>query len=166
MRLVPLTQNQVAMVDDEDFDRVIALKWYAYKSGSYDKSFYCGRMVRGSDGKRRRISMQKFIMGVDSVLDHVDGNGLNNQKSNLRPANRTQNGRNRRVQKHSSPYKGVTWFGPSKAYMAKICIDGIEKFLGYFKDPAAGARAYDEAAIKHFGEFARTNQQMGVLSAL
>jgi hypothetical protein len=111
--------------------------------------------------------MHRLVLKVKShFIDHKDGDGLNNQKSNLRLCNRFQNGQNRKVQKHSSPYKGVTWFEPAKSFQVKIQINGTRKFLGYVKDPTEGAKIYDAAAIRYFGSFARTNQHIEVTHAL
>jgi hypothetical protein len=95
--------------------------------------------------------------------DHKDGNGLNNQKSNIRPATRAQNGQNRKLQIHSAPFKGVHHFKALGGWTASIRVNKKKKHLGYFDSPELAARAYDAAALKHFGEFARTNQQIGAL---
>jgi hypothetical protein len=161
MKLIPLTNGMFAKVDDGDFDLVSRFKWRAAKAAPVNAPYYAVTTVRKS-GKRTTLRMHRLIMGEPNAqFDHADGDGLNNQRANLRPCDRFQNGQNRKIQQHSSPFKGVTWYGPSQKYVVKINIRGRQKFLGYFSDPLDGALVYDATAIEHFGPFARTNQQMG-----
>jgi hypothetical protein len=106
--------------------------------------------------------MHRQIMGVSDPaikVDHRDGNGLNNCRLNLRLATNRQNVRNNRGRKRRlGPYKGVHPSGrPLKPWAAKITVDGKTVNLGRFTEPEQAARAYDAAARKHFGEFARLN---------
>jgi hypothetical protein len=111
--------------------------------------------------------MHTLITGLPFV-DHADGDGLNNQRYNLRPADHTLNNANRRPatthsgKAKSSRYKGVHWFkpGPGKGrarWHAQIRIGGRDRSLGYFYDEEAAARAYDAAARAEWGEFAHPN---------
>jgi hypothetical protein len=103
--------------------------------------------------------MHCLIMGAKGI-DHVNGNGLDNRRENLRPATNSQNMANRRPNiNSSSPYKGVTWApncGSGK-WRANIKIDGASHTLGFFEDVREAAEAYDAAARVAFGEFARLN---------
>lgn len=92
-------------------------------------------------------------------VDHRDGDGLNNQRCNLRAATNIQNQHNSRKHKNgvTSRFKGVSRAQKRDAWVARITIDGKIKYLGYFKDDCDAARAYDKAAIEHFGEFAKVN---------
>jgi hypothetical protein len=90
------------------------------------------------------------------TLDHKNGNRRDNSIANLRLATNSENGQNqKRSARNKSGYKGVTMHKASGLWRACIVVDGKQRSLGYFKDPAEGHRAYCEAAVKHFGEFAR-----------
>jgi len=89
-------------------------------------------------------------------IDHVNGDRADNRIANLREANRSQQGQNKAMQRNnSSGFKGVCWFKPRGRWKAEICVLGERKHLGYFDDPQLASLAYQAAAKKHFGEFAR-----------
>jgi hypothetical protein len=105
--------------------------------------------------------LHRFILGVSDPkieVDHKDHNGLNCRRKNLRIATRKQNmGNQRKSRVNTSGYKGVSWHKRIKQWAACICLDRVNKCLGYFDDSKEAARAYDDAALKHFGEFAHIN---------
>jgi len=108
------------------------------------------------------MMMHREVLKVPDYLlvDHINHNGLDNRKANLRPATKTQNGRNRRkvnIQRCRSRYKGPCWYGRKKKWGVKIMVDGKSIFLGYFDDEIDAAKAYDTAAKKYFGDFASLN---------
>lgn len=149
MKEIPLTQGFVAIVDDEDYAKVGKFKWTA---NVHDHTVYAYRMT----GKNM-IYLHCFVMGQKGI-DHRDGNGLNNQKLNLRPATQKQNTHN--VAKHKDNrvgYKGVSRTKSGKKFRARIFLDGKQHVIGNFYSPEEAAQAYDMAAKTHFGEFARTN---------
>jgi hypothetical protein len=163
MKEIPLTQGKVALVDDEDYERINKHKWYARK-GVY--TFYAQRYVT-KNGKDIVIGMHHQVLGVIEArprTDHKDQNGLNNQKHNLRPCTRNQNAMNqcpRRGKKYSD-YKGVHlkyYISKKKSTKWFSCIRVNNKLihLGYFFTEIDAAKAYDEAARKYFGEFAGVN---------
>jgi len=151
-REITLTYGQVALVDDADFDAIVAVgKWYA-KPGV--DTFYACRTFYLS-GRQWTGRMHNFVTGWDFV-DHVNGNGLDNRRENLRPADDSKNMMNSRVGRHNtSGFKGVSRDG--NRWAARISLRGRTINLGGFATPADAARAYDEAAVFYFGEFARPN---------
>jgi hypothetical protein len=103
------------------------------------------------------LRMHVLISGWADV-DHANGNGLDNQRHNLRPASRSQQGGNRRKQQRtSSRYKGVYWCKERRHWRAYIRVAGQMRWLGRFADEGDAARAYDAAALAAWGEFARLN---------
>lgn len=157
MKQIQLTQGKVALVDDVDYERLNQHRWCAKKSGA---TWYAVRMV-GKDGKQMTLYMHREILGLTANIetDHKDGDGLNNQRHNLRLATTAQNQRNQKKQKGTSQYKGVYWYQGKTKWCAQIWIAKKRVSLGIFLSEIDAAKAYDNAAIKHFGEFARTNFQ-------
>jgi len=146
---IPLTQGKMALVDDEDFDKLNQYKWCF--DGQYAQSKIGNKTTR----------MHRVIFDSPQV-DHVDGDGLNNQRSNLRACNHTQNQMNSVKRKSlsiklSSKYKGVSWHKQTEKWRARIQTSQGCLYLGLFEVEEDAARAYDEAAKENFGEFARLN---------
>lgn len=163
MKEIPLTQGKVAQVDDEWYDRLSAWKWHFHRTKG---SGYAARHTPRVPGKKRKfIMMHNEIMKPPEGVrvDHRDGNGLNNQTYNLRHCTNTQNAQNRGIQKNNrSGYKGVKFLKPDRhykypRYQAQIVVNGVQLYLGVFRDPAEAAKTYDRAAREHFGPFARLN---------
>jgi len=151
IRFIPLTKGQVAIVDAEDYEWLSKYKWHAVKTG--DK-YYAYR-----SRNKRSLSMHRMIMNEPKgmIVDHKDGNGLNNRRSNLRVCTTSQNHQNRRRTFGSSRYKGVHWDKKSNKWAAAITDKGKYKFLGHFDDEVEAAKAYDKKASELFGEFAYLN---------
>lgn len=150
--------NQVAVVDDEDYDRINASKWFAAGDGY---NLYAVR-TKWDAGKYRKVRMHVAIMepppGME--VDHIDGNGLNNCRSNLRVCTHAENMRNRkRMRTNSSGYMGVQKSGTQ--WVATIQVNGKLLGLGRFIDPADAARVRDAAAVRYYGEFANLNFPIG-----
>lgn len=155
---VPLTQGYVALIDADDAERILAHRWFTHKcsSGRYVSAVRHG----DGDGERKIVRLHREIINApDGIgVDHINGNPLDNRKSNLRLANQHENIANSRKRKgSSSKYKGV-WPQPkSKRWRANITVNYKRIHLGYFEVEEDAARAYDAAAVKYFGEFARLN---------
>jgi len=154
-RLIQLTQGKVATVDVSDFEHLNRFKWHAVRSKSTDV-FYAKRTL--PSGESGETLMHREILavpkGVD--IDHKDGDGLNNRRSNLRIATKQQNIWNRGPQRNtSSGYKGVTWHKASKRWRANLTIDKKLRHLGTFKEKEEAIKVYEAAAEKLQGEFMR-----------
>jgi len=168
MKTILLTQNQVTIVSDEDFDWLSEFNWCVSTRPSL-RTFYVIRHRPYSEitvsHKSGSIQMHRAIaerMGLDLTnhIDHVDGDGLNNQRENLRSATPQQNqhNRSRKPKGCSSEYKGVSWFKITQKWRAYININSKQISLGYFTDEIEAALAYNKAAIKFYGEFASLNK--------
>ena len=163
MKEIKLTQDQVALVDDEDLERVNQYNWCASWNPS-TKSFYAIRSER-STGVSVKVHMSHFVLECQNniIVDHKNHDTLDNQKHNLRECTSSQNGQNRKVQEgYSSQYKGVCWYSKTKKWNAQIRLKDVfnqsyKKHLGYFDIEEEAALAYDKAARYHFGEFAYLN---------
>ena len=153
--LVPLTRGLFARVDIADALRVMERRWCAV---SKKQTFYAVRAL--CDGGRSTLSMHRFLLNapVGVQVDHIDGNGLNNSRVNLRFATNAMNSANRMKRPGTtSRYKGVHWNKQYGKWRAEITVNWKHLHIGTFDDEIAAACAYDAAARQHFGEFARTN---------
>ena len=154
---IPLTQGQIALVDDEDYERVIQRgKWFAQKDYGTGK-FYAKVWVNESPYK---LPLQNFILPPPPgmVTDHIDRDRLNCQKHNLRIATHAQNVRNRSKPCHNtSGFMGVFFIKQRRKYTAKITSNGIHYHLGTFDNPEDAAYIYDIAAKILHGKFASLN---------
>ncbi len=152
VRRIPLTRGKFALVDAANYYQLAKFRWYAEICG---RTFYAARVHA-----RKVIKMHRYIMKAPGhlVVDHIDHNGLNNTKSNLRLCTTAQNNRNAALSFSStSRYKGVHWNRGAKKWAAKIKLNAKSHHLGYFTDEIAAARAYDEKAKELHGEFACLN---------
>jgi len=157
MKTIPLSQGKVTIVDDGDFEELSKYKWCA----SYEHdNWYATRHVRRSNGSRVNYRMHRQIMGVSDpkvFIDHINGDGLNNQRSNLRVATCSQNGRNRgKTKDNASGWKGVS--RDRNRWKARLRHEGKLIHGGHFDTPIAAAQAYNTLALRYHGEFARLNE--------
>ena len=159
-RRIPLTQGKFAIVDPEDYDELARYKWFAMRSR---RGFYAIRMVKPNhgNGTRKKIRMHRAILDVPQgkFIDHINHNGLDNRKANLRIVTNLQNSWNKRKQKgnYSSQYKGVSWSKRVGKWHTEIYCRGTKIFIGYFDDEKKAARAYDAKATELFGDYAALN---------
>lgn len=154
MKEISLTQGKVTLVDDGDYETLARFKWHAHRQPQ--GIFYAERECR-VHGRQKTIKMHQVIMQAKGI-DHWDGDGLNNQRSNLRVATTAQNQANRvRLVTNTSGRRGVSWSRKMMRWRARIGVDGSVRHLGFFDDLDEAARVYDTAARQFFGEFARLN---------
>lgn len=153
-----LSNGQFAVVDDEDYEQLSKYRWHAQPRR---RTTYAITTFHMSE-KSSSISMHRMIMKPPSKLevDHIDSNGLNNQRSNLRLATRSQNMRNTRVFKknQSSRYRGVVRRNRKKPWQVQIRVRGKKIYIGSYATEKEAARAYNKAAQKYHGDFAILNE--------
>lgn len=151
---VPLTRGYVAIVDAADAARVLAHKWYAHPNR---QNVYAARDVR-RDGKRTTLKLHQFLTGYP-LTDHVNGNGLDNRRTNLRDATTGENNCNSRLRSNNTTgFKGVSWHKGRRKWRSYIGGgDCRHRHLGYFLTAEEAAHAYDAAARELHGEYATVN---------
>lgn len=159
-KAIPLTKSKFAIVDNEDFLKINESKWQLWSSKN-SKANYAIRTIWDSANKKKiNNKMHREIMGnipIGMVIDHINGNGLDNRKENLRLCSSKNNSRNTISWRGYSKYKGVSWHKWNKAWVARIRVDYKLIHLGYFVREEEAAIIYNHAAIKYFGRFAKLN---------
>lgn len=158
MKEIQLTQGKVALVDDEDYARVVAFNWYAKEPWNC-LGWYAARNETIGIKQQRTIYLHAFILNFPdcAFIDHINRDTLDDQKHNLRIATTVQSAANRELPVGVSGYRGVTRSG--LYWIARIAINGNRIYLGTFDTPEEAATAYDVAALQHHGEFAVLNFQ-------
>jgi hypothetical protein len=157
---IQLTHGKFALIDESDADRVSVCYWFAHMR-TKNPEWYATGVVNG-----KQIRLHRHIMGLapgdKRQVDHINGDVSDNRRSNLRIVDNTQNNQNRRSARSRTGLKGVSC-SCSGTFTSSIHVDGTRIHLGNFPDPIAAAKAYDAAALEHFGEFAATNAELGFL---
>jgi hypothetical protein len=151
---IKLTRGLEVIVDDEDFESLNQFKWYSQKGQG--NHYYAARCE-----KRKTILMHRVLLNPENFyVDHINGNTLDNRKCNLRIVTNAQNIMNSKKcdKKVSSKYKGVHWHNQSQKFRVKITLNKKEIHLGYYNNEIDGAKAYNEAALKYHGKYARINK--------
>lgn len=154
-RWIPLTRGAFALVDADDYERVVAHRWYLTPVTRKSRKVYARTHA---DGTRRKQPMHRFILDVPPgvAVDHADGNGLNNRRSNLRVATKAQNMWNVGP-RLGRPLKGAAYNRLRNKWYSAIQANGEHHYLGCYETAEEAARAYDEAAVRLHGAFARLN---------
>ncbi len=170
---LPVGRGLFALVDAADIKRVSGLAWHATGKQSAPGVFYVQHSLRvgqGRKGRKDSVSLHRFIMGCErgdgKIVDHRNGNPLDNRRTNLRVTDARGNATNvtsSKLQKRGG-FKGVSWSPAAKKWQASICAGPVRPngkrkqiYIGIFIEAAAAAHAYDIAAIRHFGAFAKLN---------
>jgi len=151
VRHIALTKGYFATVDAADYEWLSRYKWTALVTGS---KVYA---IRAEKGKTILMHRQITNAPADKVVDHIDGNGSNNRRANLRLCTKAQNLYNSKPRASRSQYKGVRYDKRTQKWIAEITYLGKKHYLGSFDDEIEAAKAYDRQARKFFGEFARPN---------
>jgi len=155
MKKIPLSNGGYTIVDDSDFERLNKRSWRLNNRG------YVSRTTT-KKGRGTGIYMHRVILGLrrgdGKIADHINGNPLDNRRSNLRIVDSSRNSQNRTKKKSvSSQYIGVSWFKRDGKWRALIRVNKRQVFLGHFDNEEEAAKVYDRAALKYFGKHARTN---------
>jgi len=147
MKEIMLTQGKVALVDDDNYEWLKQFKWSTYRKRA--GLFYAKRGFR-QNGKREWESMHRRIMKAKpgQQIDHINGNGIDNRKENLRICTQSVNQQNRHIPRGLSMYQGVSWSEQGKKWQAQITKDRILNHLGYFEKEEDAARAYNRKALE------------------
>lgn len=157
MKEIKLNKGYVTQVDDADYEWLNQWHWWTQKARG---TVYVIRK-EWHNGKRRDVRMHRQILGLTDPKvfgDHIDGNGLNNQRANIRKCTCAQNNMNATALKRgTSSYKGVSYRAINSKWVARIGVAGKIVYVGDYLTQTDAALAYNEAAIKYHGEFARLN---------
>jgi hypothetical protein len=168
---IPLGHGLFALVDAEDFERVGVHRWHLKRKKSQPGRYYAQRTIRLGSGRKAPKTtslLHREVLGAQQfeIIDHRNGDGLDNRRENLRRTDIRGNATNVIFSKNRKlgGFKGVSWNANAAKWQASICAGEVRPngkrkqiYLGLFLDPAEAARAYDAAAREHFGEFAALN---------
>jgi hypothetical protein len=155
-KLIPLSQGKHAIVDDEDYDFLVQWKWHLMGR-------YAGRVITDSTTRKQQsVAMHRIILNTPQGMhtDHINGDGLDNRRENLRICTPSENIRNQKTRKRrtgDAQYKGTFFIKELGKWRAGVCVNGNTHYLGLFASEVDAARAYDQKARELHGDFARPN---------
>lgn len=160
MKKLPLSQGKFALVDDQDYRNLSKWKW------TFQPPCYAKRVVffgRNQKPQSKSILLHRVIMNPQkgTVVDHIDGNGLNNQRSNLRIATHAQNHQNTGIMStNTSGYKNISWSKQHNKWRVRFMANKKEIHIGRFDRIGDAVKAYNKAVSKYHGEFAILNTEI------
>ena len=154
-------KNLICLVDDEDYEKISAFNWLAHKSKN--NNTYYARVTINKNGKRFMASMHRVLLGIEDSqieVDHINGQGLDNRKENLRVVTRQQNNLNTGLRKDNRVgFKGVSRNSYGVGFRARIAYMGKDIYLGIFDTAKEASDAYEMKAKELFGEFYRSPEK-------
>lgn len=155
MKEILLTKGYVALVDDDDFELISKFNWSAFRP----RNVWYAKTCKVINGVKRWPTMHRLLLGLyGPPIDHINGNGLDNRRANLRLCSLSQNLGNMKLRNDNhSGFKGVSWDSRRSRWVAFIQCDHRAYNLGSFGSSIDAAHAYDTKARELFGEFAKTN---------
>jgi hypothetical protein len=162
MKAIELTRGYIAKISDEDFEEISKYKWHIIFKRKNGKP-YANTSIHisgsGKNRKKKNITMHRMVAKTDTHVDHINGDTLDNQRSNLRSCSNSQNHMNipKMNKTTTSKYKGVSKRKNTNKWRVVIRVSGKHMELGSFDSEVIAAKVYNEAAIKHHGEFANLN---------
>jgi hypothetical protein len=162
MKTIPLTRSDVILIDDSDYEFALNYHWWALRITEGNKITYAAADVF-TDGTRQTILLHRMLLrpSAHQYIDHINHNGLDDQRNNIRISTMSQNLANKRIQSNNkSGYKGVHWHKQRNKWAAEICVNYKRQSLGLWSDPWRAAQAYNTAALEAWGEFALLNIQL------
>lgn len=153
MKYIELTQGKQAIVDDLNYEWLKQWKWCINSTGGAIR-------VDIRDGKKITIIMSRLILDCPKglIVDHINGNRLDNRRENLRICTAQQNSFNKKLEmRNQTGFKGVCWHSPLNKWRARIKVNQKNIHIGLFESKIEAVKAYNEAAKQYFGEYARLN---------
>lgn len=153
MKYILLTKGKRTLVDDEDYEYLKQWKWY-FGSRYAQRQEYLGKI----NGKyqQKTVYMHRELCSSDEDVDHINGDTLDNRRSNLRACTHQQNSYNQKLRKsNTSGYKGVSWHKQRKKWVVQLQYNGKKLHLGLFTDIEDAVKAYNDKSILVYGDFAR-----------
>jgi hypothetical protein len=147
LKTIPLTQGRIAIVDGIDFESLSRYKWCLQSNPQKTSCCYAKSVIDG-----RLVTMHRFLLGCHGIVDHINGDGLDNRRCNLRSATVEQNACNRGPIR-TREFKGVYWCGPKKKWRARVKLSGRSYHLGYFESREEAYQSYCQFAQDLHGEF-------------